>query len=191
MTYGFFAPERGYALDQSWGGPTREFKEMVRAFHDQGIAVILDVVYNHTGEGGLWNGDPNTAELLFLRGIDNSEYYALTGEGQRFYWGSTGCGNNLDGSKAAVQNLVLDSLAYWSQSMGVDGFRFDLATVLGRESTDNYRFSGGAKLRSQIGRLATENGFFVIAEAWDTHYETGYQVGNFPVGWAEWNGKYQ
>ena len=99
MTYGFFAPDTRYAHDRSPGGPTREFKKMVKAFHDEGIEVYLDVVYNHTGEGGLWDGQVDTAELLFLRGLDNAEYYALTG-GNQFYWDSTGCGNNLDSSKA-------------------------------------------------------------------------------------------
>ena len=191
MTYGYFAPERRYALDRSLGGPTREFKEMVRAFHEHGIAVILDVVFNHSAEGGLWGGDPNSAELLFLRGLDNAEYYALVGEGRRFYWESTGCGNNLDASKPAVRRLILDSLIYWSDVMGVDGFRFDLATVLGREATFDYRFSGGSKLLTAIRELAEERRFTVIAEAWDTQFDGGYQVGNFPPGWAEWNGRYR
>jgi glycogen operon protein len=187
MTYGYFAPDRRYAYDQSPGGPTREFKQMVKAFHDEGIAVVLDVVYNHSGEGGIWDGDPASAEVLFLRGLDNAEYYALTGEGNRFYWESTGCGNNLDCGKACVQRLILDSLEYWTREMGIDGFRFDLATVLGREASNGYQFRGGADLLSSIEALAEEEQFITIAEAWDTG-GGGYQVGNFPRGWAEWNG---
>jgi glycogen operon protein len=190
MTYGYFAPDRRYAYDQSPGGPTREFKQMVKAFHDEGIAVVLDVVYNHSGEGGIWDGDPAAAELLFLRGLDNAEYYALTGEGNRFYWESTGCGNNLDCSKPCVQKLILDSLEYWTREMGVDGFRFDLATVLGREATNGFAFSGGAELLRAIETLAEEEQFITIAEAWDTG-GGGYQVGNFPRGWAEWNGLFR
>jgi glycogen operon protein len=190
MTYGYFAPDRRYAYDQSPGGPTREFKQMVKAFHDQGIAVVLDVVYNHSGEGGIWDGEPASAELLFLRGIDNAEYYALTGEGNRYYWDSTGCGNNLDCSKRCVERLILDSLEYWARTMGVDGFRFDLATVLGREASSGYAFRTGAELLRSIESLAEEEQFFAIAEAWDTG-GGGYQVGNFPCGWAEWNGAYR
>ncbi len=189
MTYGYFAPDRRYAHDQSLGGPTREFKEMVRAFHEAGIAVILDVVYNHSGEGGLWEGDPSSAEILFLRGLDNAQYYALSGEGNRFYFETTGCGNNLDCSKPCVERLILDSIEYWAREMGIDGFRFDLATVLGRDSA-GWGFRGGASLLSAIEALAEDEQFIVIAEAWDTASD-GYQVGQFPHGWAEWNGRYR
>ena len=186
MTYGFFAPDLRYAHDKSPGGPTREFKRMVKAFHDQGIEVYLDVVYNHTGEGGLWDGSGDTAEILCLRGFDNSEYYALTG-GNRFYWESTGCGNNLDASKQAAQDLVKDSIRHWSLEMGVDGFRFDLATVLGR-SGPNFDFEAGSRLLTDIAELAGQEKIEVIAEAWDLG---GYHVGDFPKGWAEWNGIYR
>jgi glycogen operon protein len=186
MTYGYFAPDLRYADDKTPGGPTREFKAMVRAFHDAGIEVYLDVVYNHTGEGGLWDGTGNTAELLCLRGLDNAEYYALTDD-KRYYWDSTGCGNNLDASKLPVRRLIQDSLAYWALEMGVDGFRFDLATVLGRTGP-GFGFQGGAELLRDIAEFAAREQIEVIAEAWDL---SGYHVGDFPRGWAEWNGAYR
>jgi glycogen operon protein len=189
MTYGYFAPDRRYAFDQSPGGPTSEFKKMVSAFHEAGIAVLLDVVFNHSGEGGIWHGDYESAEILFLRGLDNAEYYALTGEGRREYWDSTGTGNNLNASKPVVMKLVLDSLEYWAKDMGVDGFRFDLATVLGRVG-DDYRFRASGELLSAIHELAEREEFIAIAEAWDTR-DDGYRVGEFPHGWAEWNGAYR
>lgn len=186
MTYGFFAPDTRYAHDRSPGGPTREFKHMVKEFHDQGIEVYLDVVYNHTGEGGLWDAIGDTAELLSFRGLDNAGYYALAA-GNRHYWDSSGCGNNLDASKVAVSNLIKDSLKYWSGTMGVDGFRFDLATVLGRTG-QGFAFQGGGKLLEEIATMAGKEGIEVIAEAWDIG---GYHVGDFPKGWAEWNGEYR
>lgn len=187
MTYGFFAPDSRYAHDRSPGGPTREFKKMVMAFHNEGIEVYLDVVYNHTGEGGLWScTSVDTAEILSMRGLDNSEYYALTG-GNGFYWESTGCGNNLDSSKEVVRRLIKDSLEYWATDMGVDGFRFDLATVLGRTG-QNHCFEEGSALLREIAELAEAKHIEVIAEAWDT---SGYHVGEFPRGWAEWNGAYR
>jgi len=187
MTYAFFAPDSRYAHDRSPGGPTREFKAMVKAFHDEGIEVYLDVVYNHTGEGGLWGADAlDTAEILCMRGLDNAEYYALS-PGNAYYWDSTGCGNNLDSSKEVVRRLIKDSLDYWAMEMGVDGFRFDLATVLGRTGQD-YRFEGGGRLLREIAELAEAKQIEVIAEAWDTG---AYHVGDFPRGWAEWNGEYR
>ncbi|HKP94353.1 MAG TPA: isoamylase [Fibrobacteria bacterium] len=186
MTYGFFAPDLRYAHDKTPGGPTREFKRMVKAFHEHGLEVYLDVVYNHTGEGGLWDGTGDTAELLCLRGFDNSEYYALTG-GNRFYWESTGCGNNLNAAKEPVQRLVKDSLRHWSLEMGVDGFRFDLATVLGR-SGGGFGFDAGSGLLKDIAGIAEKEKIEIIAEAWDLG---GYHVGDFPKGWAEWNGIYR
>jgi isoamylase len=186
MTYGFFAPDLRYAYDKSPGGPTREFKGMVKAFHDQGLEVYLDVVYNHTGEGGLWDGGGDTAEILSLRGVDNSGYYALA-EGNRFYWDSSGCGNNLNASKDAVQRLIKDSIRHWSLEMGVDGFRFDLATVLGRTG-GNFDFAAGSVLLKDLADLAEKEKIEIIAEAWDL---AGYHVGDFPKGWAEWNGIYR
>lgn len=198
MTLGYFAPDRRYAHDRSLGGPTREFKEMIRAFHDEGLEVYLDVVYNHTGEGGLYQHprrpgelDVDTAEILSFRGLDNIGYYALVREDKRNYWVSTGCGNNLDCSCPIVKRLILDSLQYWCCEMGVDGFRFDLATVLGRAAVIDYRFTGGSDLLQAIARLAAAEEIEVIAEAWDCEYPAGYQVGKFPPGWAEWNGRFR
>ena len=184
MTYGFFAPDRRYARDQRPGAPTREMREMVRAFHAHGIKVYLDVVYNHTGEQGLSGGlDKMTAEICCFRGLDNASYYALTGEGAREYWQSTGCGNNMNAASPAVRRLILDSLAHWSEAMGVDGFRFDLAPVLGRTGP-GYAYTNGATLLGEIAALAEAKGFDIVAEPWDTN---GSQTGAFPSGWAEWN----
>ncbi|WP_408648380.1 alpha-amylase family glycosyl hydrolase [Thermospira aquatica] len=185
MTYGYFAPDRRYAYDKSPGGPTREFKEMVQAFHNEGLEVYLDVVYNHTGEGGLW-GDTNTAELTCFRGFDNSEFYALVQNQPWYYWESTGCGNNFGTSKQVVKDLITNSLVYWSDVMGVDGFRFDLAPVLGRDQVSN--FNSSAQLLLDIAAIGAAKNVKMIAEAWDI---SAYQVGNFPSGWAEWNGRYR
>jgi isoamylase len=186
MTYGFFAPDRQYAHDKSPGGPTREWKQMVRAFHDAGLQVFLDVVYNHTGEGGTWDSSLDSAELMFLRGLDNSEYYALTRDKRR-YWESSGCGNNLDAGKPAARRLIVDSLAYWAFEMGVDGFRFDLAPVLGRTGPD-LGFQRESEFLVAIAARAKQVGATIIAEAWDTRESL---VGHFPAGWAEWNGLYR
>lgn len=189
MTYGFFAPDRRYSFDKSPGGPTREFKEMVKAFHDAGMEVYLDVVYNHSGEGGTWDASGNTAELTFFRGLDNSEYYALVQDDKKWYWETTGCGNNMRCDNVPVRKLILDSLRYWIDEMGIDGFRFDLATVLGREFAGNsWNFNSNAKTLTDIASLGNEKNVKMIAEAWDT---ATYQVGNFPSGWAEWNGRYR
>ena len=194
MTYGYFAPDRRYSSDQSYGGPTREFKEMVKAFHDAGMEVYLDVVFNHSGEGGPWHGDKdsyNTAELTFMRGLDNSTYYSLTAD-KKGYWETTGCGNNLQCDNAIVRNLILDSLTYWIDEMGVDGYRFDLAPVLGREkSGSEWVFRQNAKTIKDIVTLGNSKNAEMIAEAWDTQWPGGYQVGNFPSGWGEWNGRFR
>jgi len=187
MTYGYFAPDRRYAYDKSPGGPTREFKEMVRAFHEEGLEVYLDVVYNHTGEGGLW-GDTNTAEITSFRGFDNQDFYALVSGSPQYYWESTGCGNNFNTTKQVVRDLITNSLVYWSDVMGVDGFRFDLAPVLGRDSAPNYTFNPNAQLLLDIADIGSGKNIEMIAEAWDIGT---YQVGNFPSGWGEWNGRYR
>jgi isoamylase len=198
MTYGYFAPDRRYSYDKSLGGPTREFKEMVKAFHDEGLEVYLDVVYNHTGEGGNW--DPkyipyptvnpdfttNCKELTSFAGLDNEGYYTLVDGNKGEYWETTGCGNNLNASRTVVKNLIKDSLIYWMDDMGVDGFRFDLATVLGREGATG--FNPGAQLLADIESLGAARDVEMIAEAWDIGE---YQVGKFPNGWGEWNGKYR
>ena len=134
VTLAYFAPDRRYARDHTPGGPTREFKEMVRAFHDAGIKVYIDVVYNHTGEGGIFRDGrrdlPNTANILSWRGLDNPAYYELAGD-VRFYFDNTGVGGNFNTAEKVVRDQILDSLRYWSKVLGVDGFRFDLAPVLG------------------------------------------------------------
>ena len=194
MTYGYFAPDRRYSSDKEFGGPTREFKEMVKAFHDAGMEVYLDVVFNHSGEGGPWYGTKdnyNTAELTFMRGLDNSTYYSLTAD-KKGYWETTGCGNNLQCDNAIVRNFILDSLTYWIDKMGVDGYRFDLAPVLGREkSGSEWVFRQNAKTINDIVALGNSKNAEMIAEAWDTQWPGGYQVGNFPIGWGEWNGRYR
>lgn len=194
MTLGFFAPNRQYAADRSPGGPTREFKEMVRAFHDAGVEVYLDVVYNHTGEGGTW-GDADTVGFTGFGGFATTDYYVLTDDG-RLVDGATGCGNQTDLSSPITQRLVVESLAYWCDEMGVDGFRFDLAPVLGRDPRAQARedWAGQARFYSQhplllaIRDLARARDIEVMAEAWDLW---GYEVGNFPDGWAEWNGRFR
>lgn len=196
MTYGYFAPDRRYSSDKSYGGPTREFKEMVKAFHDAGMEVYLDVVFNHSGEGGPWYGDPKdsnfdnykTAELTFMRGLDNSTYYSLVQGNVGAYWETTGCGNNLQCDNPVVRNLILDSLAYWIDVMGVDGYRFDLAPVLGREGSGTWNYSKDAQTIKDIIALGQEKDAEMIAEAWDIGT---YQVGNFPAGWGEWNGRFR
>ena len=187
MTYGYFAPDRRYSYDKSYGGPTKEFKEMVKAFHDEGIEVYLDVVFNHSGEGGPWynaEDNYNTAELTFMRGFDCSEYYCLTPS-------KVGCGNNLRCDNKVVQDLILDSLTYWIDEMGVDGYRFDLAPVIGRElnpSSGNWDYNSNAQILSEIAALGESKNAEMIAEAWDIG---AYGVGTFPAGWGEWNGRFR
>jgi len=195
MTLSFFAPNRQYAADKSWCGPTREFKEMVSAFHDAGLQVYLDVVYNHTAEGGNWNGDVNTTGFTSLGGFATAEYYQMTSD-KRLIDGATGTSNQVNYSSEAARNLVLDSLRYWTQDMQVDGFRFDLATVLGRLPDEAHpddwarqkRFFSDHPLLVDIAEFARQERIEVIAEAWDLW---GYEVGNFPRGWGEWNGRYR
>ena len=195
MTYGYFAPDRRYSYDKSLGGPTKEFKEMVKAFHDIGMEVYLDVVFNHSGEGGTWYGDKDaceTAEITFMRGLDNSSWYCIPSDNGGGYWETTGCGNNLQCDNEMVREFVLDSLTYWIDEMGVDGYRFDLAPVIGREkSGDKWVYSKDADTINDIIELGEEKNVEMIAEAWDCQYPEGYQVGNFPEGWGEWNGRYR
>lgn len=194
MTYGFFAPDRRHSSDKTPGGPTREFKSMVKAFHDAGLEVYLDVVYNHTGEGGFWNKTtPEVCELTFMRGIDNSTYYCLVNSDKAQYWESSGCGNNMHCDNPIVRNLIIDSLTYWLRDMGVDGFRFDIATILGRvesSSDHNWNFSQNSQTLKQIAALGKAYDAEMIAEPWDAS-GGGYQINNFPKGWAEWNGKFR
>ncbi|SDB79930.1 glycogen operon protein [Raineyella antarctica] len=195
MTMAYFAPNRDYSSDTSWGGPTREFKEMVRAFHEHGLEVYIDVVYNHTAEGGNVGGDPDTTAFTSLGGFAADEYYVTTAD-HVLLDGATGTANQVNFSSAAACHLVLDSLAYWTDVMGIDGFRFDLAPVLGRtpddwrpdDWADQKKFFPQHPLLEDIARLGEERNVEVVAEAWDLW---GYEVGNFPPGWAEWNGRYR
>ncbi|HTR00982.1 MAG TPA: glycogen debranching protein GlgX, partial [Candidatus Acidoferrum sp.] len=176
-TLNFFAPHRAYFA----GTDLAEFRDMVTALHEAGIEVILDVVYNHTAEGG------RTGPTLSFRGIDNASYYKLQAENPRYYINDTGCGNTLDFTQPQVVKLVLDSLRYWVTAMGVDGFRFDLATVLGREAHGFDRGSGFFDALHQDPVLSSVK---FIAEPWDIG-PGGYQLGNFPTGWSEWNDRFR
>jgi len=199
MTLNYFAPDRRYASDKTAGGPTREFKEMVKAFHDNGIKVYIDVVYNHTGEGGAWSpADKTTYNLYGMRGLDNPSYYSLTSDFQNS-WDNTGVGGNYNTHNPAAQNLIVDSLAYWRDKLGVDGFRFDLASVLGNTCEHGcYNFDkmdAGNALNRIVAELpprpvAGGSGIDLIAEPWAIGGNS-YQVGGFPSGWSEWNGQYR
>ena len=162
------------------GNQVYEFKSMVKTFHSAGIEVILDVVYNHTGEG------THLGPTLSLKGIDNIAYYRLE-ENKRFYTDFTGTGNSLNMRHPRTIQLIMDSLRYWVTEMHVDGFRFDLAPVLARELHEVDRLSSFFDIIHQDPTLATVK---LIAEPWDVG-PGGYQVGNFPIRWAEWNGKYR
>jgi glycogen operon protein len=195
----YFAPDRRYSSDKTPGGPTREFRAMVKAYHDAGIKVFTDVVYNHTGEGGPWNAsDKNTYSLLSYRGLDNPTYYSLTTDRQS-PWDNTGVGGNYNTYNPVAQNLIVDSLAYWKDTLGVDGFRHDLASVLGNTCEHGcFQFSStdpGTALRRITAEMparpaAGGTGTDWIAEPWAIGAGT-YQVGNFPPGWSEWNGIYR
>jgi isoamylase len=198
MTLNFFSPDRRYSSDKTAGGPTREFKAMVKAFHDAGIKVYVDVVYNHTGEGGLWNNDPTTANVLSFRGLDNPTYYELTWDNQ-FYFDSTGTTGSYNTFNTTAQNLIVDSLSYWKDGLGIDGFRFDLATVLGNTCTQGCfsydKLNAGTALNRIVAEMPARpagggTGVDWIAEPWAIGDGT-YQVGNFPAGWAEWNDKFR
>jgi isoamylase len=188
MTYGFFAPDRRYSYDKSLGGPTAEFKEMVKTFHENGMEVYIDVVYNHTGEGGTWEATGQVAEITGFRGFDNQDYYALVDGARQFFWESAGVGNNMDASTDVVKTLIKDSLRYWITEMGIDGFRFDLTPVLGRDSYPNYYYNPNAQLLVDIADMTTQYNVEMIAEAWDI---STYAVGTFPWRWGEWNGRFR
>ncbi|WON93611.1 MULTISPECIES: glycogen debranching protein GlgX [unclassified Sphingobacterium] len=177
---GFFAPDVRYSASGTYGEQVVEFKEMVKALHSAGIEVILDVVYNHTGEGN------EMGPTLSFRGIDNASYYRLA-EDPRYYMDFTGTGNTLNTRQPNVLRLIMDSLRYWVQEMHVDGFRFDLASALARELHDVDKLSSFFDVIHQDPVISQVK---LIAEPWDIG-EGGYQVGEFPAGWAEWNGKYR
>jgi glycogen operon protein len=179
-TVGFFAPDPRYASGHL-GQQVTEFKTMVKAFHRVGIEVILDVVYNHTGEGN------HLGPTLCFRGVDNAAYYRLVPESPRHYWDSTGCGNSLNVLNPRTLQLVLDSLRYWVTVMHVDGFRFDLAPTLAREP---HEFDALSRFFATVQQDPVLNGVKLIAEPWDLG-PGGYRLGGFPPGWAEWNGRYR
>jgi len=180
-TIGFLAPHKGYSSSQQLGGQVGEFKAMVKALHAAGIEVILDVVYNHTAESD------HRGPTLSFRGIDNAAYYRLRDDDRRYYVDYTGCGNSLNVRHPHALQLILDSLRYWILEMHVDGFRFDLASALARELHDVDRLSAFFDLVQQDPVVSQVK---LIAEPWDVG-EGGYQVGNFPPLWSEWNGKYR
>src|SRR5919199_5866484 len=178
---GFFAPDVRYSSSGTMGQQVAEFKTMVKTLHREGIEVILDVVYNHTGEGS------QMGPTLAFRGIDNDAYYRLVPNQPRYYMDFTGCGNTLNMVHPRTLQLIMDSLRYWVLEMHVDGFRFDLASALARELHDVDRLGSFFDTIHQDPVLATVK---LIAEPWDVGMG-GYQVGNFPELWAEWNGKYR
>jgi glycogen operon protein len=180
-TIGYFAPDHKYSSSTSPGGQVQEFKAMVRALHEAGIEVILDVVYNHTAEGN------HLGPTLSFRGIDNPAYYRLVDDDPRYYTDYTGTGNSLNVRHPHALQLIMDSLRYWVLEMHVDGFRFDLAATLAREFYDVDRLSSFFDLVQQDPVVSQVK---LIAEPWDVG-PGGYQVGNFPPQWTEWNGKYR
>ncbi len=180
-TIGFFAPHNAYSASGSRGEQVQEFKSMVRTLHEAGIEVILDVVYNHTAEGN------HLGPTLSFRGIDNASYYRLAGDDQRFYVDTTGTGNSLLMRHPHVLQMIMDSLRYWILEMHVDGFRFDLAAALARQFHEVDRLSAFFDMVQQDPVVSQVK---LIAEPWDVG-EGGYQVGNFPPLWSEWNGKYR
>lgn len=216
MTLGYFAPNRRYSSDKTPGGPTSEFREMIDRFHTAGIKVFIDVVYNHTGEGLLKratdDGDSreddekqfvDRACILSFRGLDNASFYTLRsrqdldgGKTNHRYQDNSACGGSLNVSNEMVRDFIIDSLKYWADDMGVDGFRFDLAPVLA-----NSRYEGGFEFNASdpknvLNRMVLElplrnsvtlKGVDLIAEPWATGSGDIYQLGNFPDGWSEWN----
>ncbi|MFO0547752.1 MAG: alpha-amylase family glycosyl hydrolase [Polyangiaceae bacterium] len=195
-TLAFFAPDRRYACDQTPGGPTRELREMVKTMHAHGIKVFMDVVYNHTSEGGV--GDPNIAKLYSLRGLDNAGYYELATDPSH-YADNTGIGANTNAASPVFRDLVVDSLAYFYRDIGVDGFRFDLAPVVANgcetscfsfEPTDDAGIFGRAVTELPARSPAGGAGADLIAEPWALGAGT-YRIGEFPTGMAEWNGIYR
>ena len=198
-TLNYFAPDRRYASDKSPGGPTREFKSMVRAFHALGLKVFIDVVYNHTGEGYAYHpDDPRIYNLLSWRGLDNPTYYALTND-RRFSFDKTGVGGDYNTANPAAQDLIVDSLAWWRDELGVDGFRFDLAAILGNRCEHGCFVFDKLAPETALNRVARDlsprpahggSGVDLIAEPWGVGNDT-YELGNFPAGWSEWNGGFR
>ncbi len=180
-TVGFFAPHAQYCSSSKGGDEVQEFKIMVKTLHREGIEVILDVVYNHTGEGN------HLGPTLGFRGIDNAAYYRLVPDNRRYYFDYTGTGNSLNMTHPRTLQLIMDSLRYWVLEMHVDGFRFDLAATLARELHEVDKLGAFFDIIHQDPVLSQVK---LIAEPWDLG-EGGYQVGNFPILWTEWNGQYR
>jgi isoamylase len=178
---GYLAPHNAYAANGSAGQQVQEFKQMIKVLHQHGLEVILDVVYNHTAEGN------HLGPVLCFKGLDNAAYYRLNPEDRRYYVDYTGTGNSLNMRHPHVLQLIMDSLRYWIEEMHVDGFRFDLAATLARELHDVDRLSAFFDLIQQDPVVRQVK---LIAEPWDVG-EGGYQVGNFPPLWSEWNGKFR
>jgi glycogen operon protein len=190
-TLSFFAPDRRYASDRSPGGPTRELRDMIAAFHDEGLKVYVDVVYNHTSEGGANGG---AATILSFRGLDNATFYQLAANASG-YVNSNGVGPNVNTANPVVGDLVLHSLRYWHEQLGVDGFRFDLASIVANGCTRScYRFDAAGlpeRIAKELARpRAGGVGVDLIAEPWGV-VDGSYQLGRFPLGWAEWNDVYR
>src|SRR3954468_5359161 len=181
QSIGFFAPHAEYSSSGQTGEQVTEFKEMVRKFHAAGIEVLIDVVYNHTAEGN------HMGLTLCFRGVDNASFYRLLANDQRFYLDYTGTGNTLDTLHPRTLQMVIDSLRYWVTEMHVDGFRFDLASALARDGTGVNKYHAFHKVIQQDPVLSQVK---LIAEPWDVS-DGGYQVGNFPPPWSEWNGKFR
>lgn len=178
---GYFAPHNEYAADKNPGGAVKEFKQMIRSLHAAGLEVFLDVVFNHTGEGGI------DGPVLSFKGVDNRAYYRLADGNELRYVDLTGTQNTLNTESPPVRRLIIDSLAYWAAEMHVDGFRFDLAPVLARERgriAFDSEFFEALRRHPVLGRVK------LIAEPWDLG-DDGYQLGRFPAGWSEWNDKYR
>lgn len=198
-TLNYFAPDRRYSSDKTPGGPTAEFQGMVKAFHDKDVKVYIDVVYNHAGEGGAWDAtDTSTYNLLSWRGLDNPTYYELTSDMQ-FTFDNTGVSGNYNTYNPIAQNLIVDSLAYWRDTMGVDGFRFDLAPVLGNTCTVGCFSFSNSDPKTALNRILKEmkprpaaggSGIDLFAEPWAIGDGT-YQLGSFPTGWSEWNDQFR
>jgi isoamylase len=184
-TIGFFAPHAGYSAAVRaghQGGQVREFQEMVRSLHDAGLEVILDVVYNHTAEGEV------DGPSLCFRGLDNPSYYRMDPASPGTYVDTTGCGNSLNAGNRASLRLLMDSLRYWVTVMGVDGFRFDLASTLARQDGG---FDDSAAFFDLVAQDPTLSTVKLVAEPWDVGQGDSYDVGRFPPGWAEWNGRFR
>jgi len=198
-TLNYFAPDRRYSSDKSPGGPTREFETMVKAFHDQGIKVFIDVVYNHTGEGYAYGTDPRTYNLMSWRGLDNQTYYVLTND-EQFSYDNTGVGGDYNTDNPVAQDLIVDSLAWWRDQLGVDGFRFDLGAVLGNTCQRGCFNFDKMSPQTALNRIARDlssrpatggAGVDLIGEPWAASGDGAYELGNFPSGWSEWNGKFR